>query len=99
MQKINPKDISLDIALYCILKDNEDHLLSQRQIDIDTLLNGDRQIGRYMNLTYSSLLHILQMLENENRLSVVNNFGNRYIQIDNVDTNHLLDEYYQKIVR
>lgn len=98
-QKIDSKDIPSDIALYCILKDNKDHLQSQHQIDIDTLLNGDMQIGRYMNLTYSSLLEVLQLLENEGKLSIVNNFGYRYIQIDNLDTDNLLYEYYQRIAR
>ena len=99
MPLITSKEIPEDIALYCILKDNHDHLLNQHQIDIDTLLDGQKQIGRYMSLSYSSLLELLQRLENSGKLSLVNNFGNRYIQLDYIDTKQLLNNYYKDKMR
>lgn len=82
LNKPNSKDIPIDILLYCIYMDNIDRLEQNRQIDIDTLLEGPGQVGRYMNLGYTTLLGLLQQLENEKEIMLVNNFGNRYIQID-----------------
>ena len=87
------------IALCCIVSDNKAYLESNQQISIDTLLEEKGQIGKYMNLTYTSLLEILQQLDNEKMLSLVNNFGNRFIQINETDTEQLLSDYYQSIVR
>ena len=86
----------MDIILCCIIKDNEEHLQEQRQIDIDELLNGKMQIGRYFSLTYSTLLEILQQLENAKRLILINNFGSRYIQLGQVTTHDLLENYYSE---
>ena len=99
MPMINARDIPEDIALYCILKDNQEHLKDRRQIDIDLLLDGKRQIGQYLSLSYSALLELLQKLENMGRLSLVNNFGSRYIQLDPYDTQELLSNYFREIVR
>ncbi len=94
MRSIGAKEIPLDIVLYCIIKDNEKHREQQTQIDIEVLLDGKMQIGRYFNLTYTSLLEVLQQLENEKKLILVNNFGNRYIQLEPLKTSDLLDNYY-----
>lgn len=99
MPIINAKDIPGDIALYCILKDNQQHLNNQHQIDIDLLLDGQKQIGQYMSLSYSTLLELLQRLENSKKLILVNNFGSRYIQLNNIDTRELLENYYGGIAR
>ena len=99
MPIMKARDIPDDIALYCILKDNQQHLRDQRQIDIDTLLEGKKQIGRYMSLSYSSLLELLQRLENSGRIILVNNFGNRYIQLDNMDTHEILENYFIEMAR
>lgn len=99
MPIMSARDIPEDIALYCILKDNQEYLRDKHQVDIDVLLDGKKQIGRYMSLSYSSLLELLQRLENSSRLILVNNFGNRYIQLDNMDTRELLENYYREIAR
>lgn len=96
---VRPADVPTDILLYCILSDNENLLHGSCEVDLDTLLEKDLQVGRYMNLSYASLLELLQRLENEKKLSLVNNFGNRYIHILALDRQQLLDEYYTKIVR
>lgn len=98
-RKSTANDIPLAVLLYCILSDNANHLEVNAQIDIDTLLEGERQIGRYMNLSYATLLELLQQLENANKLTLVNNFGNRYIHMGAINPRNVLVEYYQEIAR
>ncbi len=91
------KDIPLEILLFCIISDNFEHLKSSTQIDFDTLLEGSYQAGKYMNLSYATLLELLQQLENAKKLVLVNNLGNRYVDISTFDLNDILDEYYQEL--
>ena len=70
MKRSSVKDIPLDVVLFCILSDNENHLKESQQIGIDTLLEGENQIGRYMNLSYSTVLELLQQLENTSKLTL-----------------------------
>lgn len=96
-RRIDPKDVPAKILLYCILKDNEEHLLTNAQISVDTLFEGINQVGKYMNLSYSTLLEMLQQLENRKWISLVNNFGNRYIEVSPKDATELLSDYYREI--
>ena len=79
--KMSAKDIPTDILLYCIMMDNEKALKSKRQLSIDMLLEEPNQVGKYMNLTYAVLLELLLQLENQGYIKVINNFGNRHIEI------------------
>ena len=99
MKKRSAKDIPLSVILYCILSDNFEHLAESTQISIDTLLESNCQIGKYMNLSYTTLLEALQQLENESILSLVNNFGSRHIQIRQNDPDAVLLSYFQNISR
>jgi hypothetical protein len=99
MPIISAKDIPEEIALYCIIKDNQQHLQKKHQIDIEVLLDGQKQLGRYMSLSFSSLLELLQRLENSGKIVLVNNFGNRYIQLDNMNTHEILENYYRETAR
>ena len=96
-RRIDPRDIPAKILFYCILKDNEQHLLTNTQINVDTLFEGINQVGKYMNLSYSTLLEMLQQLENRKWISLVNNFGNRYIEVRSINTTELLTDYYREI--
>ena len=98
-RKVKARDIPLDILLYCILEDNSDTLRENAQIDLDKLLQGEKQVGRYMNLSYSVLLELLQQLENRKKLTLVNNFGSRYIQLVDNNPSMVLTEYYAGIAR
>ena len=98
-RKTPTQEIPDDIFMYCILADNEDHLLSNRQLSISLLLEGCKQVGKYMNLSFSSLLELLQRLENMGYLRLVNNFGNRYVEILERDADKILVEHYQRIGR
>lgn len=97
MRRSTAKDIPAGIALYCILSDNREHLQGSMQISIDSLLEDSNQLGKYMNLSYSTLLEILQRLENSSKLMLINNFGNRYIQLKQISPEQVLAEYYQRI--
>ena len=99
MVKKSSKDIEPLIALFCIVSDNDTYLQSGRQISIDSLVEDKGQIGKYMNISYTTILDILQQLDNDKLLSLVNNFGNRYIQLNDIDAEQLLLDYYQNIVR
>ena len=84
--KVSAKDIHLYILLYCILMDNEDALKNKRQLSIDALLEEPNQVGKYMNLTYAVMLELLMRLENQGYIKVINNFGNRHIEITTNNT-------------
>lgn len=96
-RKISSKDVPVDIFNYFILMDNKEHLAHSKQISIDHLLEDEFQVGKYMNLSYSVLLELLQQLENLKRITVINNFGNRYIEIHKTDCENLLDKYYKEL--
>lgn len=98
-RKPKAREIPLDVLHYCILKDNAEHLAERSEIDLDTLLECDQQVGCYMNLTYSTLIELLQQLENAGKLTLVNNFGNRYIHLHDNNPDEVLHEYYQRDVR
>ena len=93
--KITAKEIPIDILLYCIMKDNEGSLQNNRQLSIDALLEEPKQVGKYMNLTYAVLLELLQQLENQGQIKVINNFGNRHIEIiTNSTSDQILSNHY-----
>lgn len=93
-RRVLAKNIPIDIFNYSILSDNVEHLAESRQISIDHLLEDEYQVGKYMNLSYSVLLELLQQLENMKRITVVNNFGNRYIEIHKTNAKKILENYY-----
>ena len=99
IRRMENKDIPLDILLYCILLDNEEHLKSNNQIGVDELLDGKCQVGRYMNIGYTTLIESLQQLENMSKLTLTNNFGNRFIQLNDTNAEQVLSKYYRNLVR
>lgn len=96
-RKISSKEIPLDIFLLCIILDNIEHLERNRQISIDHLLEDENQVCKYMNAGYSTLIELLQQLENAGHLTLINNFGDRHIELGDVDAEALLSNYYQRI--
>ena len=98
-RKCHAKDIPAKILLYCVILDNKEHLSVNSQIDIEHLLNDEMQVGKYMNLSYAVLLELLQQLESEKYLKLVNNFGNKYIQLDVKDSGYILEQYFQENMR
>lgn len=96
-RRTSAKNIPIDIFNYAILADNAQHLINSKQISIEHLLEDEYQVGKYMNLSYSVLLELLQQLENMKRITVVNNFGNRYIEVHETDFENLLENYYANL--
>lgn len=95
--KLGVNDVPLDIFYYCMLIDNHDMLAENKQIPIDHLLENNGQIGKYMCLTYSILIEYLQRLENQNKITLTNNFGNRLIQVvDGFKEDTILKEFFVK---
>ena len=92
-------EVPIEILFYCIISDNSKHLILNNQIDIEHLLNGEMQVGKYMNLSYAVLLELLQKLESKKYITVVNNFGNKYIQLERKDSDEVLKKYFQDILR
>lgn len=86
---LNLNNVSPYVILYCILKDNE----GKTQISIDSLVEGQNQIGKYLNLDYSDIIMLLQTLENEKYLKVTNNHGSRYIDFNSINEN-ILEKIY-----
>ena len=68
-------------------------------ISLDQLMEEPGQVGKYMNLSSSALIEILQRLDNDQMLKLVNNFGSRYIELDSMDDSNMLNIYYQMIGR
>jgi hypothetical protein len=96
-RKTPAKEIPLHILLVCILMDNAEHLETNKQISIEHLLEGTNQVCKYMNLSYSTLLELLQQLENGHYLKLFNNFGNRYIEVSDINAYDLLMTHYRMI--
>lgn len=93
------KEIPPDVFLACIILDNEEHLRTNKQLGIDLLLEENNQVGKYMSLSYSTLTELLQQLDNNHCLHLVNNFGNRYIELNDTDAWGILNTYYHTIGR
>lgn len=93
-RRIPSKEIPEDIFAICIFLDNAEHLKTNTQISIDKLLEEKGQIGKYMNLNYSTMLELLQKIENEKYIKLINNFGNRYIEVLDNNVQELLANHY-----
>ena len=90
----NYNDIDVDIFVYCIFQDNAKET---RQISIDYLLEEPEQVGKYMNISFATMMRLLQKAENKGYITLVNNFGNRYIEKGDVSSSELLKYYFGKI--
>lgn len=98
-RRLRSQEIPCEVFFACVLMDNKEHIAENRQIGIDQLLEDYNQVGKYMCLNYTMLIELLQQLENKHYLRLVNNFGNRYIEINDVNAESILDSYYQMIGR
>lgn len=98
-RKLAAQEIPADIFLCSILSDNSEHLAENRQISISNLLENPGQVGKYMNISFPVMLELLQRLENAGYLRLVNNFGNRYVEIFPIDIKEILADHYHRIGR
>lgn len=93
-RRVEAKDVPAEIFFYCIIEDNKAHFETNLQINIDTLIEESNQVGKYMNLGYSTLLELLQTLENKKWITLTNNFGNRYIEVNRIPDESYLINYF-----
>lgn len=91
------RDIDVEVFMYCILKDNESTDTETIQIPVEHIINDAGQIGKYMNMSFSTVLSLLQKAENRGYITLVNNFGNRYIEKHNYKAEDLLSIYFDKL--
>ncbi len=93
---VQSRDIPADVFFACILMDNQAHLAEEhKQISVEQLLKDRGQVCRCFGLNYTSLIELLQQLENKNRIRLINSYGSQHIEIlagQSVD--RVLNEYY-----
>ena len=76
--------------------DNQAHLAEEHtQISVEHLLKDRGQVCRCFGLNYTSLIELLQQLENKNRIRLINNYGSQHIEIlADQSVDQVLHEYY-----
>ena len=93
---LSKADVSAELLIYAIAKDNMDgNTIVGKQISIDRLAEDKGQVGRYFSLSYSKLIEILLEAENKGYIRLYNNFGNRFVEFLDVDSNELINRLYE----
>lgn len=93
---LTKSDMPIPVLIYSIAMDNQNESLNGGQISIDKLMEQKKQVGRYYNIRYSNLIEMLVEAENKQFLTLINNFGNRYIEFTDIHFPSLLNEYFAK---
>ncbi len=91
---LSSTDIPLLILIYSIAVDNKKESTEGRQISIDKIMEEKKQVGKYFCIRYSKLIEMLLEAQNKRLLSLNNNFGNRYIEFEDLNYEKLLQYYY-----
>ena len=89
-------EMPLHILIYAIAKDNPEESSHSGQVSIDKIMEEKRQVGKYFPMRYSKLIDMLLEAENKKLLTLNNNFGNRFIELSDVQYDRLLNEYYME---
>lgn len=93
---LSKTDISAELLTYAIAKDNfEESDVHGKQVSIDKLAEEKGQVGLYFSLSYTKMIEILLDAENRGYVRLYNNFGNRFIEFSDVDSNKLLNRLYE----
>jgi hypothetical protein len=87
-----------EIIYYFIIKDNEETLVKNQQLDINMIFEEKLQVCKYLNLNYTNFIKILQMLENKGYLKLYNSFGNKHIELINMNIKEILTSYYGQVI-
>lgn len=93
--QLTKSDVPVELLIYSIAMDNADVEHAGMQISIDKLMEEKRQVGKYYNLRYSKLIEALLEAENKKYISLNNNFGNRFIELVDMDYSKLIEKYYR----
>lgn len=91
---LTSKDVPVDLMIYAIAMDNKNESSVCGAISIDKLMEESGQVGKYFNIRYSKLIEILLEAENRGYISLINNFGNRYVEFSEKNYGDFLDKYF-----
>ena len=93
---LSKADVPAELLVYSIAKDNmQDGSERGKQVSIDKLTEERGQVGKYFSLSYSKMIEILLEAENKGYIRLYNNFGNRFVEFENVEFEDLLYRLYE----
>lgn len=89
-------DLRPELLVYSIIKDNVvEGNTAGIQINIDKLAEEKMQIGKYFLLSYTKMIEILLEAENRGYIHLYNNFGNRFVELSDINLAELIKRLYE----
>ncbi len=93
---LSKSDVPSELLVYSIAKDNMAKDIERgKQVSIDKLVEDKKQVGKYFTLSYSKMIEILLEAENRGYIRLYNNFGNRFVEFEDISYKELLLKLYE----